>query len=418
MHVARQRKTIIRDPAAWICAAALVALFIKLAIAFATIGTNDVETFYTFSRALSDHGLQWTYEHDQSFNHPPLVAYFLRAIYAVSHIPAFEEIGLTFPFLLRLPGIISDFAVVLLLVGVRKEFSLPIWSLLVLALSPVSVMVAGFHGNTDPVVVMFLILATYMCLRERPVLCGIFLALSCQIKVIPLLLLPIIFFFWWARGAALRFTIPFALLCVTAWAEPLLKFPTLFLTNVLSYGSFWGVWGITYWLRLTQWEPFNGTGAFNMPVATQATAFLLKVMIVAGVVVIAWRRRILPGRAVIDSIAYSWIIFFVFSPGISVQYMVWLAPFILVLSPTLYAWLAVTSSGFLFFFYNSITGGLPWYFGTSKNSLEALNVWIAWSLWPWAALCVGLMLLWQQAKVADSSLRLFSFQTLRADVRE
>ena len=57
-------------------------------------------------------------------------------------------------------------------------------------------MVSGFHGNTDPVMVMFLVLAAHMCLKERPILAGLFLALSCQIKIVPLLFVPIFFFFW------------------------------------------------------------------------------------------------------------------------------------------------------------------------------------------------------------------------------
>jgi hypothetical protein len=55
-------------------------------------------------------------------------------------------------------------------------------------------------------------------------------------------LLPIISFFWLARGVALRFTIAFALLCVAMRAEPLIKLPALFLKNVFSYSSYWGGW--------------------------------------------------------------------------------------------------------------------------------------------------------------------------------
>lgn len=414
-------------PAFWIITLAVVAAVIKVAIALNTFGTNDVAAFYTFSRSLADHGLAWTYENGvvwfsgPVFNHPPLTAYYLRFIGYLAHQEMFRSYGLTFPFLLRLPGIIADFVVVLVLLRLSEKstrFRIPTWALALFAISPVSLMVSGFHGNTDPVVVMFLVLAAYMCLRERAILCGVFFALSCQVKVIPLLLLPIIFFFWLARGAGLRFGVSFALLCLAMWAEPLIKFPALFLKNVLSYGSFWGGWGISYWLRLTRWRQFSGTGFFMLPPAAAATAFLLKLGIVAAVLMIAWRRRYLRGRAVIDSIAYAWIIFFVFSPGISVQYMVWLAPFILILSPTLYGWLTVTSSVFLFVFYNTIAGGLPWYMVISRNQPDGLNRWTPWSLWPWMTLIFGMILLWKKAVLTDPSLRLFSFQTLRAEARE
>jgi uncharacterized membrane protein len=408
----------------WIIALALIATAIKMAIALNTFGTNDVAAFYTFARSLTDHGLEWTYQNGvvwfsgPVFNHPPLTAYYLQFISYLSHQEIFHSSGITFPFLLRLPGIIADFVVVLVLLRLTEKsdrLRIPTWALALFAISPVSLMVSGFHGNTDPVVVMFLVLAAYMCLREQPVLCGIFFSLSCQIKIIPLLLLPIIFFFWLARGVARRFAIPFMLLSLAMWAQPLIQFPTLFLRNVLSYSSFWGGWGITYWLRLTQWRQFDGAHFFQLPPAAAATEVLLKVGIVVAVLVIAWRRRYLPGRAVIDSIAYAWLVFFIFAPGISAQYMVWLAPFVLMLSPSLFGWFVVTSSIFLFVFYNTIAGGLPWYIAISTKQLDRLNLWTPWSLWPWATLIVGMILLWKNATAADSSLRLFSFKTLRAE---
>src|SRR5689334_5977655 len=69
----------------WIVFAALIAMLVKLAIAYSTFGTNDAMTFYMFARSLSDHGLEWTYQHGVEsmssstlFNHPPLTAFFLR----------------------------------------------------------------------------------------------------------------------------------------------------------------------------------------------------------------------------------------------------------------------------------------------------------------------------------------------------
>jgi uncharacterized membrane protein len=410
-------------PAFWITALAVIATAIKIAIAFNTFGTNDVAAFYTFARSLTDHGLEWTYQNGvvwfsgPVFNHPPLTAYYLQFISYLSHQEIFRSSGITFPFLLRLPGIVADFIVVLVLMRLSqtsKRFRIPTWGLALFAISPVSVMVSGFHGNTDPVVVMFLVLAAYMCLRERPALCGIFFALSCQIKIVPLLLLPVIFFFWLARRGALRFAIRFLLLSITMWIQPLVTFPMLFLKNVFGYSSYWGGWGITYWLCLTGWAEFTRVSFYNLTLAQNLVVLLLKLIIVAAVVVIAWRRRYLPGHAVIDSIAYAWIVFFVFAPGVSVQYMIWLAPFILILSPAFYGWLTVASSLFLFFFYNGLAGGLPWFIAVSRFSNPGrFNLLTPWSLWPWATLVCGMILFCKKAVAADPSLRLISFQTLR-----
>src|ERR1700731_748959 len=406
----------------WIISAALVTLFLKLGIAYNTFGTNDTVTFYSFARSLSEHGLEWTYRRgvvwlssSSLFNPPPLTAYFLRAIHWLARHESLRTSGFTFPFLLRLPGIIADFGVVLLLLSIVKaqpESRRSRWALALFALSPVSIMVSGFHGNTDPVMVFFLVAACYMATRQQPSLCGLFFALSCQVKVVPLLLFPIFFFFWWNRRQIVSFLLPTALVFVALWSEPLLNFPSLFVKNVLSYGSFWGIWGITYWLRLTGLSAFRDVWYEGFSPAQNVVVIVLKAVIVTSILVIAWRRRTLPASCFTESIAYAWLIFFVFSPGVCAQYMVWLAPFILILSPTLYAWLTFGSSLFLFFFYNVTAHGLPWYIAISTNQLN--TVWTPWTIWPWAVLVAGLVILWKKAGETNPSLRLFSLEAVTA----
>src|SRR5438309_699018 len=140
---------------------------------------------------------------------------------------------------------------------------------------------------------------------------------------------------------------------------------------------------------------------YHFPPMQSFVATLLKLIIIAAVLMIAWRRRNLGERALLDSLAYAWIVFFVFSPAVCAQYMVWLAPFVLVLSPVFYGWLAASSSLFLFFFYDVTAGGLPWYFAMSTNKLNA--GWTPWSLWPWATLLIGLIVFWKRGLAVNST---------------
>jgi uncharacterized membrane protein len=388
----------------WIVGFALIGLMLKLVIAFNTFGTNDVVIFYGFGKVLSEHSLEWTYRHSIYFNHPPLTARYLQLIFYLDHQAFFQASGLTFPMLLRLPGILADFVVLLVLLEIAKkhaEIRMPTWALALFALSPVSLMVSGFHGNTDPVMVMFLVLAASMCLRNKPALSGLFLALSCQIKVVPLLFVPIFFFFWFHRRAIVSFLLPLAFASVAFWWEPLLKFPALFTKNVLSYNGFWGIWGITYWLRLTGLPEFKVVNFFHLPLLERVVITILKLVIIAAVLLIAWRRRKLSSERLFDSLAYAWIIFFVFTPSISAQYFVWLAPFVLVLSPIFYGWLAASSALFLFFFYNVTAGEFPWYGAASTPNLN--TVWTPWSLWPWATLLIGLIVFWRRGMATNST---------------
>jgi hypothetical protein len=415
-------KALSSDNRASICiiGAAVVALFLKLVIAYNTIGTNDAVSFYVFARSLTDHGLQWTYLRGAEwlpvapiFNHPPLTAYYLKLIAYLSHTPVLQTWGVSFPFLLRLPGIVAD----LIVIGVLFRFSrrgalfcIPSSALSLFALSPVALMVSGFHGNTDSVMVMLLVLATVACLKSRPLLCGIFLGLSVQIKVIPFLFLPIFLLVWPQRRDLIRFCVSFGAICVVLCAEPLTEFPFLYAKNVLFYGSFWGSWGLTYWLRLTGLPAFSHINFMNLSEAQTIVAAILKILIVTAVVAIAWRRRSLGTAGVARSIGYAWIIFFALSPGACPQYMVWLAPFALLLSPTFYVWLTAASSLFLFFFYNITAQGLPWFLAISRNhGNEACSIW---ALWPWTVIVFAAILFWKKAVESDSSLRLFSFQSV------
>lgn len=393
-------------PAFWVEIAAFIALVLKLVIAFNTIGTNDVVRFYQFAASLSDGGLEQTYRQMAAFNHPPLVAYFLTAIFRLAQQPWVAGAGISFAFLLRLPGIVADFVVVCLLLRLKKQepqLHLPLWALLVFALSPVSIMVSGFHGNTDPVMVLFLILATTAAMRGRPIWCGILFALSCQIKIIPVLLLPAFFFLWNEQRRVFAFLLPLALTTVALWSEPLFHFPLVFLRNVFGYGSFWGIWGITYLLQRTGFSQFSYVDFQNLSPAQNLIGSLLKVFIVAAIIVLAWRRRrISHARGLLHSLAFAWLIFFIFAPGIGAQYLVWIAPFLLLVSSSFYAFCTTASTLFLFFFYNTISGGLPWYYGLSNGSRDAS--WLPWSIGPWIVLCLGMVLLWRKTTRQEAAL--------------
>ena len=398
----------------FVVALALVAMTLKLAIAYNTIGTNDAVFFYGFAKVLNEHGLEWTYAHSRYFNHPPLTAYFLRGVFLLTEQKWCQDLGIHFPFLLRLPGIVADFAVVLILLRISKvHFKIPTWALALFALSPVSLMVSGFHGNTDPVMVFFLICAVWTCLRNQPIVAGLFFALSCQIKIVPLLFLPALVLFWWSQNRSRGFLVAGASATVILWSEPLLKFPTLFSKNVLAYGSYWGTWGITYLFRSTGVADFSRLSFFDLEPAQTVIVTALKIIIVAGAIWIAWQRRHARGRAFIESLAYTWLVFFVFAPGVGAQYLIWLAPFILISSPTFYAALTLASSIFLFAFYNITAGGLPWKVALAMD--DSKQHWIAWSLLPWAVIIAGSIMLWRKTRFPRLDLRLFKLVKMRAE---
>ncbi len=358
--------------------AALLALLAKLACAALTRGTNDADAFYNFGRFIWEHGLLAQYGATPEFNHTPLTGGYCALIYGLGH-------GNGFNFLLRLPGILADFAVVQALLRWRDATGRPpAWALLLLALSPVSLMVSGFHGNVDSVLVWLLILATLECGAGRVVWCALWFGLACHVKIIPLLLAPIFFFYWFSRGNGRRFFVIASLTILAGWSYPLVTIPATFLKNVLGYSSNWGGWGIPYWLSQTHAAAFIPAGFSGLTPIQLAIMSALKFIIITAALLLAWRRRTLPPAQLFATVALVWAVFFVFAPGVGAQYLVWFSPFVLITSPRWFAVITAASTVFLFVFYDTICGGLPWYHGASTADL--LPGWAGWSNLPWLAL--------------------------------
>ena len=360
--------------------AALAALLAKLVCAALTHGTNDVDTFYNFGRFIWEHGLLAQYRATLEFNHPPVTGWFVALLYGLSG-------GLGFHFLLRLPGILADYAVVRLLLA--RGGDTPPWALLLLALSPVSFMVSGFHGNLDGVLTWLLVLAALECERGRPAHCALWFGLACQVKVIPLLVAPVFFFFWLGRGKARQFFVVAGGIILAGWSVPLMAMPEIFVKNVLGYSSNWGAWGITWWLTWSGSPAFTPVGFSGLSAVQQAVMGGLKIVIILAALGFAWTRRALPGREIFGTLALVWLTFFVFAPGVGTQYLVWLAPFLLVFTPRSFAVVTAASSVFCFAFYNTISGGLPWNFGAS--TAELVPRWAAWSNVAWLSCLAALL---------------------------
>ena len=217
-------------------------------------------------------------------------------------------------------------------------------------------MISGYHGNVDSVLTCLLLLAAQDCNDGRAAACGVWLGLACNVKVIPLLVAPVFFFFWLARGRAKAFFLP-AMACIVAgWAVPLIALPKIFLSQVLGYGSNWGSWGIPFVLRATGLPAFAPLGFTDLTPAQSMVMTALKVAIVVMALWIAWHRRTLPASALFSTLAFVWAAFFVLAPGVGAQYLVWIAPFLLVESAAWYATITVASSVFLGVFYQTISG--------------------------------------------------------------
>jgi glycosyl transferase family 87 len=370
-----------------ILAAGILAAALKIYCAATTFGSCDVPIIHRFGQIVDAFGLDYMYRLDRHFNHPPITGEFFGLLYHFAvwlTPPAPHAVPRSFPFLLRLPSIIADALALLVLLRVhQKTGKPPVWALILFALSPVALMVSGFHGNVDPIMVCLLLMATYFCVEDSVSLSALFLALACGIKIIPLFLVPAFFFFWLNRGArpALKFAIVFGCSCLVVWSEALIGSPSYFFRNVLGYPSYSGGWGITYWCVF-----FLDT--FHFDVSPQSLNCLLplltalKIVVVALAIGLGWFRRKQSATGFLGTVGLCWICFAIFTPGFVPYYLVWMAPFVLLYSARWYAVLTAASSIYLFAYYNMMSHGMPW--NASDSSVPP--AWNDWGIIPWFVL--------------------------------
>jgi Gpi18-like mannosyltransferase len=162
---------------------------LKILCAATTLGTVDITSFAEFGAAILQEGMPALYRREPLFNHMPLVGGYSALLYALV-----GDQQRLFGLLLRLPGIAADLITVAVLIR-RLPLTVPSvrWAMFLFALSPVSFMVTGFHGNVDPILVCLLVLTTAACADGRLVASAVFYALACNIKSPAVLLGPGIF---------------------------------------------------------------------------------------------------------------------------------------------------------------------------------------------------------------------------------
>ncbi len=387
----------------------LLALFgatlLKVLWALNSVGSVDAVLFFNFARGIEEHGLTALYGMDEKFNHTPLTGTFALMLYrAAGGEPAINaqkgavrsdaemrersDVLLRFSFLLRMASILADIVVVAALLRWRERLgnSPPWWGLILFAASPVSLMISGFHGNVDPIMAAALFLSTVAAACGRPALCGALFGLACNVKIVPTALGPVFFFFWLARsgGNVTRFILASGAVMLAGWSVPLIVCPKDYLHNVFGYGSTWGVWGVSWLLRMTGWEAVQKIDFKALTDTQNAIASVLKFAAIGGIAAAGWfRRKAVPAQFP-ATLGVAWLLFFIFAPGVGVQYMAWPAPFLLLLSARGYAAITAAATVFLAVFYHSTSEGRwPWFLAVPRGPETPL--WSAWALPTWLA---------------------------------
>jgi predicted membrane-bound dolichyl-phosphate-mannose-protein mannosyltransferase len=334
---------------------AAIATMLKLQIAARTEGTNDVGTWGVFAQGVRHFGPVGIYGHHfevSSYNHGPLAGWYLLAInWLLDHHVT------SFPFLIRLPACLADFVTALLVFELvrlgRSPRDAAVAAVLV-ALSPVLFVISGFHGNTDPVFVMFALLSVYLLVvRGWALAAGVAFGIAVSIKLVPVVLAPLLVvvlvrlgwrrFGAFAGGGAIVFLLLWLPVVVSRWQA--------FRAQVLEYnGSAIRQWGLAQFLT---WADLPGAAAWLA--GPGRFALLLVSGLTAATVV--WRRP----EALVPAVGLSFVLFLVLSPAFGMQYLAWALAGAYLIDTRAATAYNLAASVFVLVVYDHWSGARPWH---------------------------------------------------------
>ena len=180
----------------------------KATLAFRTMGTNDIVTWKQDLEKLGTEGWEAlyrdgvnsvspagkSYHHVQVFSHPPFMLHVLPVWQGLASFT-----GLPLEFWGADNCSVADLGSLLLLCLCRArmpELRIRPVALFLFAASPILLLISGFHGNSDPIMMFFVLLSVYfMDVRKQPALSGAILALAMGIKVAALIFAAALLFF-------------------------------------------------------------------------------------------------------------------------------------------------------------------------------------------------------------------------------
>jgi hypothetical protein len=361
----------------------------KLLIAATTRGSNDIGHWEAFARAVQHHGPVGVYatHFRPPFNHPPLTSFLLVGINAIT-AHAFSV-----RFLIRVPASVADIATAVLVFElVRRGRSLNEATAagVAVALSPVLIVISGFHGNTDPVFVMFILLSAFLLLHDRPALAGVSAALACSVKLVPIVALPALAAYLLRDPRRLaRTATAFLITFLALWLPAITTQWSGLKRNVIDYTGWDGKnphWGL---VDVAHRADLRGLVTF-LPGSGRFIILLLAAFIPAALVL---RRR----DTLALGVGLSLALFLLLTPTFGMQYLAWPAAAVLLLD--LWGGIAynVTAGTFVFVVYNRWSHGLPWDRATAGPLLPR-EVIFSWAAWIVLLICVvlGVRRMWQR----------------------
>jgi len=320
-----------------------------------SLGSLDAMLWYRFAELLDRVGVLGAYEETKLMNHPPLVLAIARVTNRIG-----VALGLEFQDSFRLLQIAADVVTAFVLVRIVQRMQVAPYAPLLFFLSPAVLFISAFHCNSDPLMMMFLVLAAAAALEERPVIAGLALACAVGIKIVPLLVGPLFLIALRGKRARLQFLGACVAGAAVIFGPALVVSGSTFVQQVFGYTGFVRAWGIPLLARVLQ-----------TTMGVQVPLGWLPFALVAALAGLWWFSRHAGTERLPALIATSYLIVLFLAPGFGVQYLYWPLPFLAFALPraAAIAFHAVASV-YVFALYTVWSGGWPWWYGDSAGSAQ------------------------------------------------
>jgi hypothetical protein len=391
---------------------AVAAFVLKTVIALSTYGSTDALLFEAdLAKINRDGGValyrdgvrtEWCGEPGQRdcppFNHPPFMVHALEGWAALSRLS-----GLPLRFWLRVTCAMADLGSVALLLrmlsGWQSDGQTRV-TLLLFAASPIAILVSGFHGNTDPIMIFLVLLSVCLMEMERPPwLAGVVFGMAASIKTLPFLLAPALLLslptlrcrLWFSAGAGLAFlagSLPFLIVA-----------PDLVIARVFGYSPQSGVWGLSL-LALALRTAESSAWLYD---TYERYGRLLSLSLVAAATLWPPLRR--GQNALLLRVGFLMFLLVSSAPGFGVQYLAWLVPWVVSLGLGLTAIYYGAGAAFLVAYYVAAGGAFPGYFANSLKFPAWNGTVLRLGLFCWVVVCCITFIYarrtWKAARTAE-----------------
>lgn len=354
----------------FIAASALVVFVFKVLLSSRTIGNGDVLSFEMYTNIARQYGGATLFKQLAWWNHPPMMAHLVNLLGIVE-----STFGIAFKFSFRFVSIIADLGSLFLVYKILKpKCTKSALGVILFAFAPVAIMLSGFHGNTDPMMIFFLLLTVYFLdvtqddlskflpkvlydfFQKNELtnyhLAGAAFGLAANVKVVPILLVPCLFLYLPDSKRRLEFFFTAATFWVFSSLPYIFQCPVEVFKTVLGYNSFYGGWGVSR--ILLEYFPYDHwTNSFWRTVGKY---------VVLGLIGLASIWMNWQGKKIwiFHQIGFVFCIFLILSPGFNVHYLFWLAPWVIALGLVVQTIYYLETGLFLFLAYNWWAAGLPW----------------------------------------------------------